>query len=245
MRLEPGAVLSDLDLSRADFTDLDLTDATFEGCVITGATLSGTILASARFSNCRIVGCRFADCDLRGAVFETCVFCEGHAAAGVAFAFSRLDEARFTDCDLSFATFERTDLHGLEAAGCTLRGARFVKVDFSRLVGRKIVKWAGTFRDCNLELADLGAIRMPGCAIVDSRLREAILVGADFEGADLAGCDLSGAVTAGATFTRADLRRADLTGLDPMAWAGRRGAKISADHAWRLLAAMGLEIHPD
>ncbi|MBV5265266.1 pentapeptide repeat-containing protein [Pinisolibacter aquiterrae] len=245
MRLEPGAVLSDLDLSRADFTDLDLTDAVFERCAIVDATITGACLDGARFSNCRIVRCRFADTDLRRTRFEDCVFADDRDHTGVAFAFSRLEEACFADCDLSFATFERSDLHGLEATGCNLRGARFTDVDFSRLLGRKIVKWAGAFRDCNLEFADLGAIRMPGCAIRDTRLREAVLVGADFEGADLRGCDFFQATTAGATFTRADLRGADLCGMNPVEWAGFRGMKISSDHAHQLLVAMGVEVHPD
>ena len=195
--------------------------------------------------NCRFVRCRFASVDLRNASFEGCSFADDQGHKGVQFAFSRLDMARFARCDLSFAALDRSDLYGIEMETCNLRGAVFTKVDFARAFGRKLIKYAGAIKGCNLELADLTEVRMPDCDLNSSSFREAVLIDADLQGADLRGCDFIQALTAGAKLARADLRGAELGGLNLMELASVSGMMVSMDQQYQLLTAMGVDVYPE
>lgn len=242
--LEPGAVLNGIPLSQFDLSYLDLSDAVLTECSLFDANLSGTSFEGARFSRCRFVRCRFANVDFRDAAFEDCTFADDQGHHGAEFSFGRMEQAGFRRCDLSFAKFERTDLYGLEMETCNLRGSTFKSVDFARAFGRKIVKWAGALKGCNLELADLAEIRMPGCDLNNSSLREAMLAGSDLEGADLRGCDLAQAITSGAKLARADLRGADIRRLNVTELGSFEGMLVSAEQQHALLAAMGIEVLP-
>ena len=48
-----------------------------------------------------------------------------------------------------------------------------------------------------------------------------------------------------ADFSDADIRRAKIVGLDIRSLRGVKGLKISADQQWLLLAALGIDVHPD
>lgn len=240
--LRPGVRLQGRDLSHLDWTDLDLSDAVLTGCTLSDVQLSGVVLEGARLADCRLVRCRFAHADLRDASFEGCSLADDQGHAGVVFAFSRMDGAAFSRCDLSFSRLERSSAYGLSWQGCNLRGATFTGADFSRAFGRKVVRWDGRLIDCNLELADLADLAMPGCELTGSNLREAVLTGANLEGADLTGCDLFQALTAGARLAGADLRGAEVSGLDVSALGSHAGLRITADQAVRLLLALGLEV---
>jgi fluoroquinolone resistance protein len=233
-----GARLSDV-----DWADADLTDARFDDCLIEDAQFSNTILNAARFTNCRIVRCRAAHADLREAVFENCGFADARTRAGLVVAFSELERARFVNCDLTLSQFDRSGLHAIEMRDCNLRGARFHRADFSRGFGRNIVRTNASFRDCNLELAEMADIRLPGCDLSHCNLREADLSGADLEGADLRESDLFGTLLAAAKLAGADLRGAEVSGLDLLALASRAGLKVTADQQYRLLTALGVDVH--
>lgn len=245
MKLEPGARFLGADLSALDFTDADLTDAVFESCTLREVQVQGAGLQGARFVGCRLVRCRFAHADLREAAFEDCNFADDDGHAGVQFAFGRLDEARIRNCDLSFARFQRLSAYGLEMEACNLRGAAFLRADFSRAFGRSVVQWAGAMKGCNLELADLTELRLPEGDFNRSSFREAALVDADLEGADLRECDLFQALTAGAKLARADLRGAEVSGLNLADLASVAGMKIAADQQYRLLTALGLDVYAE
>ncbi len=209
------------------------------------AQLSSVILQNARFTGCRFVRCRFAHADLREAVFDHCDFADPDSHSGPQFAFSRLDEARFLACDLSFADIDRTSLYGAVFEACNLRGARFHRADFTRAFGGKVVRTAGAFIGCNLELADLADAALPGCDLSRSSLREADLTAADLEGCDLTSCDLFQALTTGTKLAGADLREGELSGLDLTALGSVWGMKVTAAQQYQLLSAMGVDVHPD
>lgn len=244
-QIEAGARLVGLDLSPHDFTDADLTDAVFEDCTFADVQFQGVCLQGVRFKGCRIVRCRFAHADLREAVFEDCVCADDQGHVGPQFAFSRLEEARFARCDLSFARIERSALYGIEMETCNLRGAMFLKADFGRTFGRNVVRWSAVLKGCNLELADLTEVRLPDCDLNSSSFREALLIDADLEGADLRACDLFQALTAGAKLARADLRGAEVSGLNLLELASRDGMKVTVDQQYRLLNAMGVDVHAE
>lgn len=239
--LGPGVVLRGEDLSAHDFTDADLTEAVFEGCTFTEVQLSNTVLEGARFRACRILRCRFAHVDLREALFEDCVMAEGQRGCG--FAFGRLETARFARCDLSFSKFDRVALYGAAFEACNLRGAAFAQADFGRAFSRNVVRWAGSFAGSNLELADLADLRLPGGDFNRCSLREADLRGADLEAADLREANLFQTLIGGVKLARADLRGAEVSGLELTALASLTELKVSADQQYRLLTALGLDVH--
>ena len=215
----------------------------FDDCLIEDAQFSNTVLNGARFKNCRIVRCRAAHADLREATFEDCGFADAETHTGLVVAFSELEQARFKNCDLTLSQFDRSSLYGIELEDCNLRGARFNRADFSRSFGRSLVRTHAVLRDCNLELAEMADVRLPGCDLSRSNFREADLTGADLEGADLRDTDLFGTLLSAAKLAGADLRGAEVSGLDLMALASREGIKIAADQQYRLLNAMGLDVH--
>jgi fluoroquinolone resistance protein len=239
-----GAHVANADLSGFEWADADLTDAVFEDCRIEGARFANTVLAGARFKNCRILRCRMAHADLREAAFEDCGFADPETRAGLVVAFSQLDQARFRNCDLTLSQFDRSSLYAIEMVDCNLRGARFHRADFSRAFGRSVVRTEAVLRDCNLELAELAEVRLPGCDLSDSNLREADLTAADLEGANLRNCDFFGAILADAKLASADLRGAEVSGLNLLALASREGLKVTADQQYRLLSALGVDVHP-
>lgn len=245
MKLETGGLVRGEDLSGADFSDADLAGIRFERCVLRDAHLIGTCLQDARFRDCRIVRCRFANVDLRDAMFENCAFGDDAGHVGAQFVFSQLDQVMFDRCDLSFAGIERSTLYGAEFRNSNLRGAAFHKADFSRALGRRLVKWAGVIAGCNLELADLTELRMPGCDLRDSILREAVLFDADLEGANLTNCDLTRAQMAGAKLARADLRGSDVAGMNLRELGSIDWMMVSADQQYPLLFALGIDVRAD
>ena len=118
------------------------------------------------------------------AQFDECVFtARDEPPEGSSFAFSDLRSARFMKCDLSLCQFERSDLFAVEMDQCNLRGARFHKADFSQAFSRKVVVTRATFRNCNMDFADLSEARLAECDLSESRLREADLSAADLTGA--------------------------------------------------------------
>jgi fluoroquinolone resistance protein len=241
-RVEAGGLVQGESLSGFDWTDADLTETAFVDCLIEGAQLSGVTLTGARFQRCRILRCRFAHADLREASFEDCAFADPETRTGMVATFSNLEMARFARCDLTLSLFDRSGLHAIEMQACNLRGARFEKADFAKSFGRKVVRTLASFRDCNLELADLSGAHLTGCSLTGCDLRDADLADADLEGADLSGANLFRALVAGAKLAGADLRGAEISGLDLAVLATREGLIVTADQQHALLTALGIDV---
>jgi fluoroquinolone resistance protein len=234
----------------ASFTDMDWQDfageaARFVDCQFTEAHFTGTIFTAATFVRCRFVRGRFSHADLREAVFESCDFTDRNDPAGCAFAFTDLRQAKFVKCDLSLCEFSHSDLFSIEMDECTLRGARFQKVDFSHAYSRKVVHTRATFRTCNLELADLSETRLAECDLTASRLRETDLTRSDLTGATLRDCDLFTAILTGTKFAGADLRGAEISGLNLTELASFQGMKITQGQQHTLLTGIGVDVYPE
>ena len=243
--LESGRAYDGLDLSEADFAERDLSDAKFTGCTLTDAQISAAILQGARFTDCKFTRCRFAHADLREATFVRCNFADPDSHSGVQIAFSQLDQATFDACDLSFADFSRTSAWAVKFQETNLRGARFHRADFTRVLSAKTAHTAATFARCNLELADLSDAVLRTCDLSGSSLREADLTDADLEACDLTRCDFFQALTAGAKLAGADLRGAEVSGLDLTALVSHAGIKVTLSQQQALLSAMGLDVYAD
>ena len=171
----------------------------------------------------------FPAADLREATFKTCGFADAEGQQGANFAFTRLDEAAFENCNLAHARFEGADLYAVRFTDCRLLGTRFARARFHRAFGRKVVRTAATFNDCNLDLADFSNVVLAGCDLSNSRFQEADLFGADLEGANLTRTDLFHAILDGAKLAGADLRDADVSGLDLRRLGTSKDLKINAD----------------
>jgi fluoroquinolone resistance protein len=128
---------------------------------------------------------------------------------------------------------------------CNLRGTRFEKADFSHAFSRKLVRTRGTFRNCNLELADLAETRLADCDFSGSRLREADFTSADLTDASLRDCDLFQAVLTGAKLDGADLRGAEISGLKLQHLASFGRMKINQSQQDILLDGIGIDVHPE
>ena len=200
-------------------------------------------LNGARFTRCRLTLCAFTHADAREAVFEDCVFAERANQSGANFAFARLDEARFRRCDLTHARFEGADLYAAVFEDCNLLGALFSRASFHRAFGRKIVRASVAFIACNLDLADLSDANLGECDFSRSRLREADLSGSNLEEAILRETDLFQAIIDNARMSGADLRGAEVSGFDLRRLASYHDMKITADQQYRLLDALGLDVH--
>ena len=125
---------------------------------------------------------------------------------------------------------------------CNLTGAKFTKVDFSRVLGRKQIETRARFLACKMDFADLSESRLPGCSLAGTRLREADLSGADLTDADLRDCDLFQTLLDGAKLAGADLAGAEVSGLNLTILAGFAGLKVNDDQMFRLLDAMGVRV---
>ncbi len=240
--IAPGARLEGRDLSGADWRALACEDAAFIACTFEDVQFSETVARGARFERCTFRRCRFAHADLREAVFEDCVLADRETRQGPAFAFSDLSQAHFTRCDLSYASIERCDCYAIAFESCAMIAARFLRADFSRAFGRKVVRTSAKITDCRLDLADLREVRLPGCDLSRSTFGEADLTLADLEEADLRETNLFHAILAGAKLTGADLRGAELSGVDLATLGAYAGAKITLTQQYALLTAMGLDV---
>jgi fluoroquinolone resistance protein len=232
-------------LSRVEWTDAQCGDARLIDCIVEDAHLKDASFAGAHLVRCRFIRCRFAHVDFRGATLEDCVFTDKAASTGSIFAFSELREARLLRCDLSFCHFDRCKLFANEMNKCNLLGTRFDHVDFSHAYGRKVTPSKGALRRCNFELAHLAGIRLPECDLSGSIFREADLTDADLTGANLRDCDFEKCELLRAKFAGADLRQAKIAGLNILSLGSIMGLKISQHQQWLLLAALGIEVHPD
>ncbi len=238
--------IEDAQLHEVAWTDLDCEAAQFNRCSFAGAQFTNTVFSGARFVGCHFFGARFSHAELGEAVFEDCQFATRDAdAAGCSFVFSNLRDARFRNCDLSLCQFDRSDLFGIEMDQCVLRGARFIKVDFSHAYSRKLVTTRATFRNCNFELADLSEARLPGCDLTSCRFREADLTGADLTDAMLRDADLFQAILTSAKLAGADLRGAEISGLNLIELASFVRMKIDQGQQHLLLGAMGIDVCPE
>ena len=230
-------------LAAPDWRGADLADHVFDACTIGDGDFTDAYLSGARFTRCRLTRGAFTHADAREVVFEDCVLADRSTQNGANFAFTRLDEARFRRCDLTHARFESADLYAAVFEDCNLLGARFSRARFHRAFGRNIVRSAVGFIACNLELADLSGASLGECDFSRSRLRETDISGCNLEGATLCDADLFRAIIDNARMTGADLRGAEVSGFDLRRLASYHDLKITAEQQYRLLDALGIDVH--
>jgi fluoroquinolone resistance protein len=137
-RIDQRSAIESASFADGDWNDFDGEGSRFVECHFAEAQFSGTNFAAATFARCQFTRCRFSHADLREAAFTECKLLHRNDNAGCVFAFSDLRQARFVNCDLSLCAFQHSDLFSIELDACTLRGARFHRIDFSHAYSRKI-----------------------------------------------------------------------------------------------------------
>jgi fluoroquinolone resistance protein len=244
-RIDQQSPVESASFTDNDWQDFDGEGACFVDCEFADTHFTGTNFASTTFTRCRFLRCRFSHADLREAAFTACLFLDRSDSAGCAFALTDLRQAKFVKCDLSLCEFSHSDLYAIEMDECTLRGARFIKVDFSHAYSRKVVRTRATFRLCNMELVDLSEARMATCDLTASRLRETDLTQSDLTDSVLRDCDLFKAVLTGTKLAGTDLRGAEISGLNLMDLASFQGMKITQGQQHVLLTCIGVDVYPE
>lgn len=115
---------------------------------------------------------------------------------------------RLADPRLARLNLTRTDLRSLQVEeGAQLANTIFSHANLARAWMRGAILDRGSFRDCDLRLANLA-----GASLVGADLRSAHLQGANLRGADLRDADLRGADLTGADLTDADVSGARIDG---------------------------------
>ena len=198
-----GAVLEDVDLTRAN-----LERASFRGAVLDDVILDGANLKGAIFVGSDLDGVRFHDADLRHATLGMDI--AGADFLGAVFDRQTLFAAQppkgalgpggdIADLVMRKLVLQRADLQGLRAEGADLSGA-----DLSGSYLERASFEHATLVGARLARAELGA----------ARLSRARLSGADLSDAHLGGADLTGADLRDTTLARADLTHARVDGAD-------------------------------
>jgi len=216
-----GSVLRECDLRGAVLQGADLTETLFDNCQLGEADLSGARLLRAQLESCTLRGARLGKADFSEARIDQCVFDQAGLDAtcwndalvsesgfeAALFTGAAGQRARFTQCRLAGADATESRFEQTEFAQCLLDGARFSR---ARLAG-------STLLACQAAHAQLDHAALPGLrTLLDTRLDQANLSGADLQDASLQNTSLAQAVLREARLDRALVKECDLTGTD--AW---------------------------
>ncbi len=170
------------------------------------------------------------------AEFVACTF------RGVTFAESVLEGCRFLDCTFTGCDLQLTRVVGSEIAGCTFEDCRLTGIDWTRARWpRHRLHEPNRFVRSDLSMSEFSALHLPGLAVVDGKLVDAIFRetrlpdasfdGTDCTGADFTGADLSGAHLVGARGLSVDARTTKL-----------QGAVLDAAGARQVLDTLGITV---
>jgi uncharacterized protein YjbI with pentapeptide repeats len=202
---------------------------------LTGASLARASLAKAVLTACKLDRVDFRGADLNSA--DIGVDIKGANFEGAALVKANIGELK--DCKLKSA-----NLSGAFIANGAL-GCDFTNANLSKLGGSYAELKGSTFRNANLEKADLEEAKLANADLRDANLTGAKLLGADLRKAKLAGArlaaadlgnaNLSGADLSNASFAKATLTTANLSGAK-LTGANFDGAKVSGAKLPKLAA---------
>jgi len=224
-KIEPGANLSDADLSGANLMGANLSGANLSGANLENANLSDANLSDADLRHSNLVGANLRHANLTGANLnfdpKGLIPARGYEGwrEGAPLFAADLTGANFTNAGLARARLSGADLRDLRLTGANLRGAKLTGADLRdlRLTGTTLV--GAELSDANLAGADLSGADLFHAYMWGANLRGANLERANLThtalGAYNARCvDLTGANLRGANLERANLTGANLTGSD-------------------------------
>jgi fluoroquinolone resistance protein len=235
-------VVTGIDLGGLAFEDLDLEEPKFEQCRASSAIFKGGALNGSVWRNCQLLACQFASVEFREALFDRCRFVHLENRKGSQFRFCDFDCARFLNCDFSLVSFTRCAFFNTTFSKCRLRGAALEAPKFSRSYGRKVVRNAATFDECNLRDVFFDGANLSNCTLRSCDLSEANMARVNLANSDLTGSIMENADLEGADLSGCDLRNARLAGIDLRVLAAYRGLMISASQQHHLLSALGIEV---
>ena len=195
-----GAKLHEAVLTRADLRGANLDGADLSEANLGLASLVGASLRRAMLDDAISTGVDLSGADLSGASLKRASFEE-----------ARIDSARLCDANLRITTFREVSLNGVDLSGADLTHATFLGVDASGLDFSGARLDDATFIDCTVRGAKLVACEASRLRVVKSNFSQAHFEGAMLDGANLRDTVLRGADFSGARLNGADLSAADLS----------------------------------
>jgi uncharacterized protein YjbI with pentapeptide repeats len=220
-----GTILTDADLTNANFYAATLTDADFTDAEVRGATFrkddsTGTgitpvqlystasyqahDLSGISFERNDLTGGNFADQKLVSTSFSyaTLTSADFRRAnlAEATFAYASLPGANFQNANLTNANFAVAWLEDADFTGAEIRGAIFSKID-SHYTGTGITL-TQLYSSASYQAYDLSGINLFFNNLAGGNFARQNLTNAVFRGATLTDADFTGAVVRGTNFTR-------------------------------------------
>lgn len=168
-----GAVFSNLDLPRTNFSGSMVGDAQFDGALLDDVIMEGASGEKVNFNKARM-----AKANLNAVMFPNSDFVGAELREAVARA-SNLSGSDFTGGDISFVSFSGSNLRNADYSGVYGAGAIFVDSDLTGAV---------------FEKADLTGVRFDRAILKGAVFNGADMQAAKFIGTRLQGANLSGAL---------------------------------------------------
>ena len=196
-------------------------------------------LHSAVFEACKFYNCSFEYADLREAQFVDCRFIESGAIEGCSFNHANLRDASFKGCQLAMSQFVSAECFGIEMRDCDLKGANFVRANFTNRISHKAYFCSAYITRCNLSYTNFERAVLEKCELFENRWNGAHLFGVNFKGADLSSGEFSSEQWESANFEECNLAHVDLEGVD-VRRVSLFGAKICDWQQEQLLSQLGI-----
>ena len=217
----------------------ELQDASFSGCRFEDNTLAGAGLPGALFEDCEFLGCSFRGAELNDSRFVNSKLYVDEQACDLRYC--ELRDVHFEDCDLTTCNFERSSAYGLKLIRCQAQGADFTNVDFGLTLGRNQTLIDLHCEGSNLAYADFSSTYLSGAVFRSTRLVHAVMHNCDLSKAEITDCELDNLEAVRLVLADSNLTGSRFNNLNPRE-IDLTGAKVDADQALGLLAALGIEV---
>lgn len=146
-----GETFNKLEVTRLDLSHIDLSNTEWNSCILDKATFRRGNLEGAYFTGCTILESVFAEMTMDGAAID------GSVLRNCTFRSMKLEDVEITGTELNGCTLEDLDLVESIWESVTVSAGKLKDVR-----GRS-GSWSGiTFRDVELDNADLGPIELQG-----------------------------------------------------------------------------------
>lgn len=235
------AILRRCNLQGAVLVDADLCDALLEDCKLGGAAMDRMCLARAQLESSDLHAAQLASVDFSGARINQCIFDQAELAASC-WDDAQVLESGFEAARLKQATGQRGQFVQCRMACVDATASRFEKTVFEQCmleaaIFNKAQLKGTTLQACQASHAQFDGANMQGLrSLLDTRLDQANLHGADLQDASLQNTSLARAVLREARLDRALVKECNLSGTDAWRMVARNADFTDSDisqASWR------------
>jgi uncharacterized protein YjbI with pentapeptide repeats len=233
--LNPGGVLSgmnlpsleaaNLNLQLVDFEKASLPHSNFEGADLRGVDFSGADLTGVNFKGADLTDANFTDARLNDANFEDALLFDSN------FSRSNLESTSWLGADISGALFSQCSFKNANLSGLSFEHASgFEQADFNGANLSFVNFNHANLTNAKFQKTDLSETSFKDATLRGADLSQSILNKTNFRQCDLSKVNLSGAKLTDAVLVSANLKEANLNGVEmvrtPMARADLTGATL-------------------